>query len=107
VSFLNDPIETEEQRRAFLASAIHYARRASALADDFLRTPDGLDRKHMGPERQRYAPLIAAAAARACAEVAQTLELRVFHRGRAGLAMIMLCDRRHRGDSAGITLGRG
>jgi hypothetical protein len=79
LSFLSDPVETEEQRQAFLASAIHYARRTTALADDFLRTPDGLDRKHMGPESQRYAPLIAAAAARACAEVAQALEVRVFH----------------------------
>jgi hypothetical protein len=30
LSFLNDPTETKEQRQAFLAGAIHYARRACA-----------------------------------------------------------------------------
>jgi hypothetical protein len=41
LSFLNDPTETEEQRRAFLAGAIHYARRACALADELLEQREG------------------------------------------------------------------
>jgi hypothetical protein len=62
--FLNDPTETEEQRRVFLAGAIHYARRACALADELLeqregqawsksRRGDGLAR---WPRRPRPAP---------------------------------------------------
>jgi hypothetical protein len=39
--FLNDPTETEEQRQAFLAGAIHYAWRACALADELLEQREG------------------------------------------------------------------
>jgi len=79
--FLNDPTETEEQRQAFLAGAIHYARRACALADELLEQREG-QAWSKSPEGRRaapLAPLAAAAAASACADVAQTLELRVFH----------------------------
>jgi hypothetical protein len=76
--FLNDPTETEEQRRAFGAGAIHYARRACALADELLEQREG-QAWSKSPEGRRAAPLAAAAAASACADVAQTLELRVFH----------------------------
>lgn len=76
--FLNDPTETEEQRRAFLAGAIHYARRACALADELLKQREG-QAWSKSLEGRRAAPLAAAAAANACADVAQTLELRVFH----------------------------
>jgi hypothetical protein len=78
LGFLADPVETEEQRQAFLASAIHYARRACALADELLDPREGQGWSK-SPEGKRAAPLAAAAAARACAEVAQALELRVFH----------------------------
>ena len=43
LGFLADPVETEEQRQAFLASAIHYARRACALADKLLDPQEGQD----------------------------------------------------------------
>jgi hypothetical protein len=76
LSFLSDPLETEEQRQAFLGSAIHYARRACALADELLDPGQAWAKS---PEGRRAAQLAAAAAARACAAVAQTLELRVFH----------------------------
>jgi hypothetical protein len=49
LSFLNDPTETEEQRRAFLASAIHYARRACALADELLEQREA----RRGPRARR------------------------------------------------------
>lgn len=39
--FLNDPTETKEQRRAFLAGAIHYARRACTPADELLEQREG------------------------------------------------------------------
>jgi hypothetical protein len=79
LSFLNDPTETEEQRQAFLAGAIHYARRACALADELLEQREGLAWSK-SPEGRRAAPLAAAAA---CADVAQTLQLRVFHMNNA------------------------
>jgi hypothetical protein len=67
LSFLNDPTETEEQRRAF---------------DELLEQREG-QAWSKSPEGRRAAPLAAAAAASACADVAQTLELRVFHMNNA------------------------
>jgi hypothetical protein len=61
LSFLNDPTETEEQRRAFLAGAIHYARRACALADELLEQREG-QAWSKSPEARRAAPLAAASA---------------------------------------------
>jgi len=71
LGFLNSPVETDEQRRAYLAGAIHYAQRTCALADEVLGRPG--QPKSMGPELKRFAPLIAAAAAGACAHVAELL----------------------------------
>jgi hypothetical protein len=71
--FLNDPTETEEQRQAFLAGAIHYARRACALADELLEQRKG-QAWSKSPEGRRAGPLAAANA-----DVAQTLQLRVVH----------------------------
>jgi hypothetical protein len=61
--FPQRPTETEEQRRAF---------------DELLEQREG-QAWSKSLEGRRAAPLAAAAAASACADVAQTLELRVFH----------------------------
>jgi hypothetical protein len=71
LSFLRSPAELDEQRRGFLAGAIYYARWTSGLADEVLGAPD--TPKSKGPELKRYAPLIAASAASACAHVAELL----------------------------------
>jgi hypothetical protein len=71
LGFLDSATETEARCRAWLAGAIHYAERTCTLADQVLG-PAG-NRKAMGPELTRFAPLIAAAAASACADLAQAL----------------------------------
>jgi hypothetical protein len=71
LSFLDSATEVDEQRRVFLAGAIHYARRACTLADEVLGAPG--QPKSMGPELKRSAPMIAASAASACAHIAELL----------------------------------
>jgi hypothetical protein len=77
-SFLDSPTSAERERKAAVGRALHYAHRIDELAEEFLGRPDGSPRAR-GPEAKRAAPLVAAAAAIAWANVARAIEIQARH----------------------------